>query len=75
MAGEVFLLMRTVAARDLPQDFMEWYMRKAGRSGARNSYRTYVNNFDKAYGDKVTYIRDPGLTWLHVRFKPTLLTW
>lgn len=38
-------------------------------------FATYVNNYVKAFGDRLTYVRDVGLTWLPVVFKPSMLDW
>lgn len=75
MAGEVALMMRQLAANLLPDDFWDWYLLKAGRSAISNSYRTYVNNYIKAFGDRLTYVRDVGLTLLPVVFKRAMLDW
>jgi hypothetical protein len=62
MAGEVSLLKRQLAPRILPDDFWDWYLVKAGRSAISGSFTTYVSNFVKAFGDRLTYMRDVGLT-------------
>lgn len=48
-------------------------MVKAGRSAINGSVTTYVSNFVKAFGDRLTYMRDVGLTWLAVVFKASML--
>jgi hypothetical protein len=48
---------------------------KAGRSAISGSVTTYVSNFVKAFGDRLTYMRDVGLTWLAVVFKASMLDW
>jgi hypothetical protein len=75
MAREVSLLKRQLAPRILPDDFWDWYLVKAGRSAISGSFATYVSNFIKAFGDRLTYMRDVGLTWLAVVFKPSMLDW
>jgi hypothetical protein len=75
MAGEVSLLKRQLAARILPDDFWDWYLVKAGRSAISGSFATYVSNYVKAFGDRLTYMRDVGLTWIAVVFKPSMLDW
>jgi hypothetical protein len=72
MAGEVSLLKRQLAPSILPGDFWEWYLVKAGRSAISGSFATYVS---KAFGDRLTYMRDVGLTWLAVVFKASMLDW
>jgi hypothetical protein len=34
-----------------------------------------VSNYVKAIGDRLTYMRDVGLTWLAVAYKPSMLDW
>jgi hypothetical protein len=51
------------------------YLVKAGRSAISGSFTTYVSNLVKAFGDRLTYMRDVGLTWLTVVFKPSMLDW
>jgi hypothetical protein len=75
LAGEVSLLKRQLAARILPDDIWDWYLAKVGRSAISGSFATYVNNYVKAFGDRLTYVRDVGLTWLSVVFKPSMLDW
>jgi hypothetical protein len=75
MAGEVSLLKRQPAARVLPDDFWDWYLVKAGRSAISGNVATYVSNYAKAFGDRLTYMRAVGLTWLPVVFKPSMLDW
>jgi hypothetical protein len=75
MAGEVSLLKRQLAPRILPGDFWDWYLVKAGRSAISGSSATHVSNFIKAFGDRLTYLRDVGLTWLAVVFKASMLAW
>jgi hypothetical protein len=58
MAGEVSLLKRQLAPRILPEDSWDWYLVKAGRSAISGSFATYVSNFVKAFGDRLTYLRD-----------------
>jgi hypothetical protein len=73
MAGEVSLLKRQLAARILPDDCgtVTW----SRRGAISGSFATYVNNYVKAFGDRLTYVRDVGLTWLPVVFKPSMLDW
>jgi hypothetical protein len=75
LAGEVSLLKRQLAARILPDGIWDWYLVKAGRSAISGSFATYVSNYVKAFGDRLTYMRDVGLTWLPVVFKPSMLDW
>jgi hypothetical protein len=75
MAGEVCLLKRQLAPSILPDDFWDWYLVKAGRSAIIGSFTTYVSNYVKAFGARLTYLRDVGLTWLAVVFKPSMLDW
>ena len=56
MAGEVSLLRRQLAPSLLPADFWDWYLVKAGRSAISGSFATYVNNYVKAFGDRLTYL-------------------
>jgi hypothetical protein len=69
------LLKRQLAATILPGDFWDWYLVKAGRSAISGSFATYVSNYVKAFGDRLTYMRDVGLTGLPVVFKPSMLDW
>lgn len=75
MAGKVFLLKRQLAPRIPPDDLWDRYLVKAGRSAIRGSFATYVSNLAKAFGDRLTYLRDVGLTWLAVVFKASVLDW
>jgi hypothetical protein len=75
MAGEVSLLKRQLAPRILPEDIWDWYLVKAGCSAINGSFATYVSNFVKTFGDRLTYLRDVGLTWLAVVFKASMLDW
>jgi hypothetical protein len=66
MAGEVSLLKRQLAPTILPDDFWDWYLVKAGRSAMSGSFATYLHNYIKAYGDRLTYCAtwgSPGLLW------------
>jgi hypothetical protein len=69
------LLKRQLPARILPDDVCDWYLVKAGPSAVSGSFAMYVNNYVKAFGDRLTYVRDVGLTWLPVVFKPSMLDW
>lgn len=38
-------------------------------------FHTYVNNYVKAFGDRLAYVREVGLAWLPVVFKRSMLDW
>jgi hypothetical protein len=75
LAGEVVLLQRQLHTSILPADLWDWYMVRAGRSQASNSWETYVKNYSKAFGSRLPYLRGAGRSLLAVVFKPSLLSW
>jgi hypothetical protein len=75
LAGEVTLLQRQIHTSLLPADFWDWYMVRAGRSQASNSWKTYVANYSKAFGSRLSYLREAGRSLLAVVFKASLLSW
>lgn len=46
----------------LPDDLWQFHMTRAGRSAASNSYATYFNNWVKAFGNSLPYMRS-GRPW------------
>lgn len=75
LAGEVDLLMKQLAPQLLPSDLWQWYMIRAGRSALSNSYATYIQNYVKAFGNRLLYVREVGRSFLQVVFKRSLLSW
>jgi hypothetical protein len=75
LAGEVTLLQRQIHTSLLPADLWDWYMVRAGRSQASNSWKTYVANYSKAFCSRLSYLREAGRSLLAVVFKPSLLSW
>jgi hypothetical protein len=52
-----------------------FYMDKAGRSGASHSYMTYVAAYTALFCTRVRYVTDVGRTLLSVSFKSAMLGW
>ncbi|WIA15567.1 hypothetical protein OEZ85_002195 [Tetradesmus obliquus] len=74
-AGEVFLIMRQLLKASLPSDFWEWYIARAGRSAAAQSWRTYVENYLFGFGHRLPYAQHAGRDVQTVTFKLLLLGW
>ena len=72
-AGEFYLLHRQL--KGLPSDMWQYYMDKAGRSGASHSYLTYVAAFTGLFATRVRYVTDVGRCTLSVSFKGSMLGW
>ena len=72
-AGEFYLLHRQL--KSLPSDMWQYYMDKAGRSGASHSYMTYVAAYTALFATRVRYVTDVGRSMLSVSFKGSMLGW
>ena len=72
-AGEFYLLHRQL--KSLPSDMWQYYMDKAGRSGASHSYMSYVAAFTGLFATRVRYVTDVGRSMLSVSFKGSMLGW
>ena len=72
-AGEFYLLHRQL--KSLPTDMWQFYMEKAGRSGASHSYMTYVAAYTSLFATRVRYVTDVGRSMLAVSFKGSMLGW
>ena len=72
-AGEFYLLHRQL--KSLPSDMWQYYMEKAGRSGASHSYMSYVAAYTGLFATRVRYVTDVGRSMLSVSFKGSMLGW
>ena len=72
-AGEFYLLHRQL--KSLPSDMWNFYMDKAGRSGASHSYMTYVAAYTALFYNRVRYVTDVGRNLLSVSFKEAMFGW
>ena len=66
-AGKFYLLHRQL--KSLPSDIWQFYMDKAGRSGASHSYMSYVAAYTGLFATRVRYVTDVGRSMLSVSFK------
>jgi hypothetical protein len=78
LAGEVSLMMQqlgTANDTNLPGDVWSWYMQRAGRSKDSTPYRSYINNYTSAFGNRLDYLRDGGRALQIVQFRQSMLGW
>ena len=61
--------------KSLPVDLWNFYMDKAGRSGASHSYMTYVAAYTALFATRVRYVTDVGRNVLSVNFKSSMYGW
>jgi hypothetical protein len=72
-AGETWLLLRQLT--NLPGDLWQWYMDRAGRSQAANSYMNYVSAYTALFGSRLRYITDLGREHLAPVFRSLMFGW
>jgi len=75
MAGEVYLLLRQLPKASLPTDLWDWYMVRAGRSEASNSYMTYVKNYITAFGPRLPFAQHAGQGLQVATLKRSMFGW
>mgnify|MGYP006155499663 CR=1 FL=1 len=50
-------------------------MQRAGRSKDSTSYKTYINNYTSAFGNRLNYLHDVGRALQTVQFRQSMLGW
>jgi hypothetical protein len=75
LSGEVTLMLQQLGPHKLPADLWNWYMQRAGRSEASNSYKTYVANYTSAFGSRLPYVGDAGRAMQTDQFRQSMLGW
>ena len=75
LAAEAFLMLQQLGSNTLPADFWNWYMMRAGRSEASNSYQSYIKAYTSAYGNRLPYIQQSNMTAQAVTFGRNMLSW
>ena len=73
MAGNFWLITKKLSC--LPKDLWEYYLGKAGRSEDSTSWRSYTNAYTGAFGSRLPYVTDLGISVLRVPFKESMLGW
>ena len=68
-------MLQQLGSITLPDDFWQWYMQRAGRNEASNSYQTYIKGYTGAFGNRLPYIRDAAKIMQTVTFWQAMLSW